>query len=708
MPSMSDPMIDTVENTAPVAAVPPAKGIGVAASLLCLIYAAFAALIGRINGLGGPGLWLPLALLIAASLADAGLGYLKISTVKRRRTRGLRLTLVALAGGAWGLGAWFWYVPGAIASQIMLTVVICAAVSAESLLHAEDLPATLALSIPALIPLLARMVTGNSTAHLLIAALICGIILTLAMARLTGARRLAESRAETKAARQRLATAEEKAATATAECIAAENAAAEQARQSKRIVAGISHELRTPFNALLGMAQLLDRAELPQPQRDQARIILEAGRSFKSLLDDIAVLAEDNSGIDTLGECDPVSVTRSVARLLQPMAWEKRLHLTTMIGTELPRVSLGPHALRQALLKLIGNALEFTPAGNIEIKVEATARTGTPLVRFTVSDTGLGVPPEIAPELFKNALEDGADYARHSGRSSSPGLGVAKNIIEAAGGEIGYESSLGEGSVFWFTVPALSASATDIAPLVDIAPPSGLKLLICLIDPLQAKTLSGILYPDNQLEIAANPAIFTTRATREPFDAIITTVEFGDVLAAAPGEKSPILMLKNMGQPAPTAGPYLAWPCPPTALYQALLMLLASQTTEAPTPPKAETVLLIDNDAINELEKSVGETTLVEILRSYLENTDKICSALEDAAGHEQWEDVGRLARDIAGSASGLGLNALTASARAFNAAVRAQASDAALQNHALKILGDNRATRQALLNLYPELDKAA
>ncbi len=104
------------------------------------------------------------------------------------------------------------------------------------------------------------------------------------------------------------------------------------------------------------------------------------------------------------------------------------------------------------------------------------------------------------------------------------------------------------------------------------------------------------------------------------------------------------------------------------------------------------------------MEKSVGVSTLVEILKSYIETAETLCAALDAASEDANWEQAGRLAQDIAGSAGGLGLSAMTARARGFAAAAREGASASALRNEAQSILREHQRVRQALTNLYPDL----
>src|SRR5262249_25860353 len=151
--------------------------------------------------------------------------------------------------------------------------------------------------------------------------------------------------------------------------------------------------------------------------------------------------------------CDAAQAARTVARLLQPSAWEKRLRLSVNIAPGLPRVACDPRLLRRVLLKIAGNAIKFTERGNVEVALdEARDAAGRELVRFAVPDRGPGIPEQLLSVLSEPF------HASKSNRSAPPvgaglGLPVAKRLVESAGGKIGVESEPGMGAGFWITLP---------------------------------------------------------------------------------------------------------------------------------------------------------------------------------------------------------------------------------------------------------------
>jgi signal transduction histidine kinase len=158
--------------------------------------------------------------------------------------------------------------------------------------------------------------------------------------------------------------------------------------------------------------------------------MLEAGRGLKTLLDDIIALATHSEDPITAPEegCDAAQAARTVARLLQPNAWEKRLRLSVNIAQGLPRVACDPRLLRRILLKVAGNAIKFTERGNVEIALDETKHPeGRQMVRFAITDTGPGIPAHLLSAIFE-------PFSRDEGRSAQSGAGVglsvAKHLVE--------------------------------------------------------------------------------------------------------------------------------------------------------------------------------------------------------------------------------------------------------------------------------------
>jgi len=615
-----------------------------------------------------------------------------------------RYTFVSgIAGATWGLGAIFWFAWGSFQAQAYLALAYLGMTATEFIARSAHRPAFAVHTIFSLGPLVILLLIQGGLFPIMTAVLVAffgGVLISYC----SGAGRLID---EGLALRNENADLVVKLQNEKQEAIIARDSAQASALAKSAFIANISHELRTPMNALLGMAQMLERAELPKQQADHVKVMLEAGRGLQTLLDDVIALTRDDDDALEDEDCDPVQMARAVARLLQPRAWEKRLRLTLTAANNLPRVAADPRRVRQALLKIADNALKFTERGLVDIRLDLDSdQAGQPMVRFSISDTGSGVAVDVAPLLFKPFSPGDSSYARKQ-QGAGLGLAVTKRIVEQAGGEIGFESTPGDGSLFWFTLPVsgqTGISATFGPPAeTPMVAPHGLSFLIAMPQANVASSLANMLEPfGNQVVIAANAAEAAARAGQEHFDALIAAPDESDFLAAAPGVKAPIVAVLLRGDRTPGATDHvLRWPVTNDALFRMLDFVCVTPSRE-----KAEIDLspAIDAIAFSALEKSVGLKTLLEILQCYVATAEQLTNNLSDAVEAEKWDEAARLAQDIVGAAGGLGLSAMTKAARHFAQATRKGEDAHALRNAAQMVVGEHLRAHKALVNLYPDL----
>jgi two-component system sensor histidine kinase/response regulator len=241
----------------------------------------------------------------------------------------------------------------------------------------------------------------------------------------------------------------------TAELESARRVAEMANRAKSEFLANMSHEIRTPMNGVIGMATLLLDAGLTPVQHEYAQAILSSGEALLAIINDILDLSKIEAGKLEL-ECtdmDLREIVEGVAQLLALQADEKGLELIVQIHGGVPDYLRGdPMRLRQVLTNLVGNAVKFTAAGEVLIQVEPIrVQDGRARLRFTVSDTGIGIPADRRELLFQPFQQlDGSTTRRFGG--TGLGLSIARRLAEMMGGEIGVESEPGRGSRFWFTV----------------------------------------------------------------------------------------------------------------------------------------------------------------------------------------------------------------------------------------------------------------
>ena len=612
----------------------------------------------------------------------------------------------ALAGATWGLGAVFWFGWGSFPAQAYLALAFLGMTATEFIARSAFRPAYIAHTVCALGPLVVLLLIQGGLYPTMTAVLVAffGAVL---VSYCRGMGRLID---ESLHLRNENADLVVRLSREKGEAITARDSAQASAVAKSAFIANISHELRTPMNALLGMAQLLESAGLPKQQADHVKVMLEAGRGLQTLLDDVIALSRDDTEQLEDEDCDPVQTARAVSRLLQPRAWEKHLRLTLTAAAGLPRVAADPRRVRQALLKLADNALKFTDHGMVDIRLdETTDRNGQAMVRFCVCDTGHGVGPEAAAMLFKPFSPGDSSYTRKQ-QGAGLGLAVSKRIVEQAGGEIGFESAEGDGANFWFTLPVsgqAGAAFTGAAAEAPMTAPHGKSFLVFIPAPGIGAAIANMLEPfGNKVSIVTNAAEAASRAGRESFDALIAGAGETDLLAASPGVRAPILAVLMRGERAPDGTDnVLRWPVGGDALYRALDQICVV-TIEASNDGETHAQLpaAIDAVAFSTLEKSVGLKTLVEILQCYVVTAEELTNGLAAACAEEKWDEAGRLAQDIVGAAGGLGLAAMTQAARHFAQKTREGEDGHSLRNAAQIVVGEHIRARRALSKLYPDM----
>jgi len=459
---------------------------------------------------------MPLLLQIAVVIAAE-----QLTTAYRKRPRdpsdphsdphywARRYTFVsAISGATWGVASLFWFVPDSFAAQAYLALAYLGMTATEFIARSAHRPAYLIHTVFALGPLIVLLVHQGG-----IYADCTALLMVLFAAVLTsychGMARLLDESVHLRNENAQLVG---RLRREKGDALVARDVAEASALAKSAFIANISHELRTPLNALLGMAQLLERSELTRQQADHVKVMLQAGRGLQTLIDDVIALTRDDEGQLEEEDCDPLQAARAVVRVLQPRAWEKRLQLT-LTGTQcLPRVAADPRKVRQVLLKLTDNALKFTERGVVDIRLEVTEDGRA--VRFCVSDTGHGVAPDLADNLFHPFSLGDDSYARKE-QGAGLGLAVAKRLVEQAGGHIGYSSKLGEGAQFFFTLPVSGS-----APLAVLREPESQRRLA---DPTLAADQPGMGQPaalegGHQLSLGgALPQQFRIGARRQDF-----------------------------------------------------------------------------------------------------------------------------------------------------------------------------------------------
>jgi CheY-like chemotaxis protein len=308
----------------------------------------------------------------------------------------------------------------------------------------------------------------------------------------------------------------------------------------------MSHEMRTPLNGVLGMLGLLSRTRLDGAQKAYLTAARESGEHLLSLVNDILDFAKIEAGKLEL-DASPVDLElllQGAAELLSPKAHEKGIEIAWAIAPEVPHVLADEGRLRQVLFNLAGNAVKFTETGGVLIRVDAVrapkgkGQPGKTRLRFTVRDSGPGVPAEARARIFEEfGHADPAHAIRYGG--AGLGLAVVRRLAAAMEGDVGVGDAEGGGAVFWF-----EAAFTPIAGTVR--QPSGIDQPVVIASPSAEVREAAALQIDGCCGQARGVATLDEALAETPDDAVVLVdhafAAKGQLLPKPRGRKALILL----------------------------------------------------------------------------------------------------------------------------------------------------------------------
>jgi signal transduction histidine kinase/CheY-like chemotaxis protein len=426
---------------------------------------------------------------------------------------------------------------------------------------------------------------------------------TMRLALLTATRRLAQARD----------TLEVKVEERTRQ-LAQAKAAADAAREAKAaFLAQMSHEIRAPMNAIVGLTRLALKGELPPPQRAYLHKIEHAGRHLLRIIDDVLDSTKIDAGMLRLerSEFALADLVDGVAGLVGEGAAAKGLAVSVGIDPRLPvRLAGDPLRLGQALLNYASNAVKFTERGAIHLGARLVEDLGHELlVAFEVSDTGIGLAPEQISRLFTDFQQAEASTARRYG-GTGLGLSIAKRLAELMGGGVAVDSVYGEGSCFRFTARLGKVTTTAAPPPVAAAavrpPPSlaGMRVLLAEDNEVNQEIVTALLVEAGAIaDVVSDGEAAVRMAQSRRYDAVLMDVHMPvlDGLEAArriralpDGEALPIIAMtgnvlaEELAQcRAAGMNDHVAKPIVPARLWQALQQARAtrSEGAVATSPP---------------------------------------------------------------------------------------------------------------------------
>jgi len=390
----------------------------------------------------------------------------------------------------------------------------------------------------------------------------------------------------------------------------ARDTALESARLKGEFAANVSHELRTPLNAVLGMLELLQDMGLTPKQLEYSMIARNAGEALLKLIEDILDFSRIEAGMLKRQPVDFVlyETLDEVVELMAGQAHRKNLQLHYAVADEIPLVMNGEASrVRQVLINLVGNALKFTEQGAISIRVSVeSASADLHLLRFEVSDTGIGISAAAQLTIFDAFVQaDGSSTRHHEG--AGLGLAICRQLVNLMGGKIGVVSQPGGGSTFWFTVPFEAPRGTQALSEARQAYFANLRVLVISENAKMRQFLTQTLehwqihYRHSEYGIRAVDMLRSAREQDQAYQfAIVDLKDAGDLswldlIAHDPALADlKIILLSNPGNTAgqsrlPNVAANLTKPVQVSKLYDFILTVGQDYRDSAPVEAAAET-----------------------------------------------------------------------------------------------------------------------